>query len=195
MRTLHVDNRWGMECVGYHAQARPNTGTIAAIQTLQKDVTRRSPVPLHLIPASALHISVFTFLPAGPPSDRVDRAWREIHSALTSQGGCDLSQTAMSILFQRIAFTEKAIILLTSEQPAVYVQMRTQFRTILESLNLDAPSYDQTHLTIARYAESGTIDDCAVAPIEEGAVDFLASFETVQLCRERLFPSLTADRL
>lgn len=195
MRRLRADERWGLPCIGYHIQARPDRDSTANLQRLQQDTARTSPVALNLIPADALHLSVATLVAAQSFSDDGELQWFQIEGDVRRKLAAVPTRKEFSILFPSLAFTKKAVIVLTRDQPAALREAREGFGEVLTSFGMERPQYDQAHITIARYAESAALDEAALSSIERDDLAVVVGFHPFRLVRERRYPSLQIETI
>ncbi len=185
-----------MPCLGYHVQGRPDEAALDKILQLQRAVLATSPVALRLIPPEALHLSVITLISAEFPSDSICARWAEIEQAI---GDVSVSsgreENGFSVTLDRLEFTNRALIIFTPKQPKWLLDLRRQFSEILRSIGHDAPSYDRSHITIARYAESAQIPVSALQTMEKLDSPVRTRFDNIRLVRERRYPSLAIHSL
>lgn len=195
MRHLRADERWGLPCIGYHIQARPDYDSTANLQRLQQDTVRTSPIALNLIPADALHLSVATFVAAQSFSNDAELRWSQIEQDVRCKLAAVPTREEFSILFPRLAFTRKAVIVLTRDQPPALREARDGFGEVMTSFGMERPQYDQAHITIARYAESAALDEAALSSIERDDLAVAVGFHPFRLVRERRYPSLQTEAI
>jgi hypothetical protein len=192
MRSLEVDERWGLPCVGYHVQARPDRDAITTLRRLQQTIMQASPVALNLIPADALHLSVATLVPAQPPSELAEKQWSRIQRDASRELAA-LPSEEVSIIFRSLAFTRHALVLVTRDQAATLLRARSRFGDLLTSHGIKYLEYNQAHITIARYAESITLDERAFRSTESTELAIKVEFEPSRLIRELRYPSLQVE--
>lgn len=196
MRVFEADSRWAKKCVGYHIQARPDQATIDALLRVQCDVAAAFPSELHLVPPSAMHVTVVTLVAPQPISDVAEANWRKISAKM----GKELVELAcqkspVSVVFPRVQFTTQAVLVATNAQPGLFAEIRTRFGTLLESLGLPTRRYDQTHVTIARFAKAGTVEQGVLEWIEQTHLELRGDFDAVRLIRELRYPSLEIEEI
>jgi hypothetical protein len=194
VQRLEIDERWGMPCIGYHIQARPDRPSMEKLLVLQQIAANASPVALRLIPRAAIHLSVMTLVPAQPPSEIAERKWVEVKKVMGARSTMlPRYEEGLSVIFTGMRYTERALILVTQDQPVWLTEIREALGELLTSLQLPAPSYNQTHITIARYAERADIDDAAIQLIDQVPVNLTAQFDAVKPICERRYPSLEIE--
>lgn len=196
MRNLEADSLWGEVCLGYHIQARPDQTTIEALQLVQRQIAETTPVALHLVPPDSLHVSVVTLIAPQIELGAAESEWLRISKNLGRQLDELLCLAKPEpVLFPRLAFTPRALIVVTDSQPDVFSGLRLEYGKLFESIGLSARKYDQTHITIARFAEARSVDNSVLELIEREKIDLLGCFDAVRLVRERRYPSLEIDEL
>ena len=196
MRSFKADPYWAKPCLGYHVQARPNRATLSALADLQHTIAAASPVPLHLIPTAAMHVSVVTLISARADDRKKEAAWSKLSNSMVVELETMVREPlSISMTFRSLKFTSQAVIVSTDVQPAKFASLRSSFAALLDDLNLPASAYDQTHVTISRFAEDTQVQEHTIAAIEQSFVELSAEFDELLFVRERQYPSLLIDRL
>jgi hypothetical protein len=192
MPALEADPQWSMPCIGYHIQARPDQSSVSRLISLQRQIESSSRIALRVIPPGSLHLSVVTLIRAQPPSAIAEQQWMTISRSLDSEL-VTLARHAepLSIVLTGVAYTARAVIAFTEQQPDYLIEARSRFGDLLQSLGLAHSVYDRTHITIARYAENALLEG-ETTPQQIHLEVQLASIGPV--C-ERRYPSLEIEQL
>jgi hypothetical protein len=73
-----ADARWDQPCLAYNLQARIPRPILPVLRDLQGAVKKALAVPLHLVPAEALHISLFAIVPVSWPEQEKEPFWKAV---------------------------------------------------------------------------------------------------------------------
>ncbi len=193
---LVADPLWGHKCLAYHVQVQPDEATRNTLAELQKRIAPLLPIPLNLVPAGALHMSIVTLIPARSQAAGKNELWLRIRDEIRGEFDAQIRQAEpFALVFRRIDLMPDAIIVSTPEQPAIISDLRARAAAILERLGLQAPRYDRAHITLARYAASGRIEPDAIASIERDDLELCARFSRMRLVREVRYPSLDLEAI
>lgn len=194
MTLVDVDELWGVSCVGYHIQARPDQQSIRRLLGLQQIVLDASPVALNLIPPDALHLSIATLVEAQQPASG-EAKWAGIKSEIKSELQGLGEREPYSIVFENLAYSKYAIFVRTTSLPEGLVEIRQRFGALFRSMALAFPNYDQAHVTIARFAERAELTEAAANPFNWLDEPLIIQFEQARLVRESQYPSLQVKEI
>lgn len=193
---LVADPLWGQPCLAYDVQGQPDQMTRDTLADIQKRIAPLMPVPLNLVPAGALHMSIATLIPARAEAADKSALWLRIWGEIRSEFDAQIRQAEpFSLVFRRIDLMPDAIIIPTPEQPAIIRAVRARAAAMLERLGRPVPRYDRTHITLARYAASDRTEQDAIASIERDDLSLCVGFSRTRLVREDRYPSLDLTEL
>lgn len=162
--SLEADRFWARQCLGFHIQARPLSVTAKNLVALQRRLLAASPVTLLPIPANALHISVFTLVSAHSQERSKEELWTTIRKAMSKEMvALAYAKEPIPVTFRRLAFTPKAVIVATEDQPEPFRTLRVHLGALLRSLDLHAPRVRSNSRHDSPFR---TVDGCGSRAIE-----------------------------
>lgn len=189
-----ADDLWGKPCLAYHVQPTLRQETRAALADLQAALARRCPVPLHVAPPHALHVTIYALVPV---KDRFDKEgyWNSIAGPSFSlvERICR-GRPPIELHFSRLKVTDVAVIAVAEDDSGLIKALR---EAIAEELppppGLKPLRYDLVHTTLARYRSSEPLRQAEIERIEQMPVSIRSHVERIRIVRETLFPCLEAD--
>ena len=191
-----ADALWGQPCLSYLVQARVSDAALAALVERQAALPRQVALPLHLAPPRSLHVTVYgLILPRWPDAGKAAH-WSAIADASAARLRASLAECrGLALRFEHLAVTPGAIIALARDPSGTIDAMRRRFAEIARPATQPAPRYDIIHMTLARFARGGSVPRADVAAVEATALALDAAVTSVDLVRERVYPTLEVDIL
>lgn len=188
-----VDTLWFKWCSAYHLQLFPSAETVAVLCALQDMIERECDGPLLRVPPQSLHMTVVTLLNAANElSTSNDEVW-----SLKGNGWQETIETSISatfpfdLCFREVASSEAAIFLKAQEPP----ELRRLRSTISAAVSFEdwrpkPPSIG--HITLFRFSAEEWL---SMPNIDAGVLPIEFKVETLQLVKERRYPSVEVDTL
>ncbi|GAA3102686.1 hypothetical protein GCM10010520_54780 [Rhizobium viscosum] len=188
-----VDALWFKCCSAYHLQLFPASQTVSKLVALQDMIERECDGPLLRVPAQGLHMTVVTLLNAASQlSTSNDEVW-----SLKGKGWQETIERSLSatfpfdICFREVAASEAAIFLMAQEPP----ELRRLRSTISAAVSFEdwRPKPPRIgHITLFRFSAEEWL---SMPNIDAGLLPIEFKVETLQLVKERRYPSVEVDML
>jgi len=191
-----ADTIWGQPCLAYHVQPELSLETRAALGKLQAAIAERWPVPLHLAPPEALHVTLYALINVKDHFDK-EGYWRSIAepSRALMENLC-AGHGPLNLRFSRLKVTDTAVVAVATDETGLIERLR---KTIAEIIppppGLKPMRYNLIHSTLARYRTADTIPDDVVQAVEAVPVSIAAPVPRLKIIRETIFPCQVLDEI
>ncbi|MCB8821608.1 hypothetical protein [Microvirga rosea] len=184
-----ADDIWGQECLAYHVQPDLSLETRASLKALQTALAERWPVPLHLAPSGALHVTLYALVQVKARFDK-EGYWSAIAEPCRAllESLCE-GQGPLTLRFSKLKVTDTAIIAVATDETGLIATIRENIADLIPPPpGLKPMRYDLIHSTLARYRTSDVIPDSVMRDVEAIPVSIGAPVERLKIIRETLFP-------
>jgi hypothetical protein len=189
MVQITADDIWGQPCLAYHVQPDLSDETRAALSALQQPIAERCPVPLHLAPSGALHVTLYALVLVKAEFDK-EAYWSSIEapSRALLERLCT-GRGAITLHFSQLRVMDTAVIAVAQETSGLIEAIRDGIADIIPPPPGHKPlRYDLIHTTLARYQASGMLPQESVEAIESLPVSVEARVGRIKIVRETVFP-------
>jgi hypothetical protein len=188
-----ADRRWGTPCLAYNVQLDPSPDAVRALTQIQPQVAALCPMPLHLIPAECLHVSVYAIAPFHWASPDKEAYWRKIAPSCLAELRDACGRRGPSTLcFTALRVTPHAVIATARDDAGLVGTLRGRLRGVADP-EVPTPAYDLVHTTLARFAADGALDGETLGSITSLTVRVSFEVAAVRIVRECLYPSLVLE--
>lgn len=189
-----ADDLCGKPCLGYKIQVGVPEEAARRFGAIQEALRAGLPGPLYLCPPRSLHVSIFTLISARSTHAGKEAQWQSFAaSSIADLEELCCGEPCIDLVFDRLRVTPSAVIALAGGRSAAIDAIRRHFTEVLHEAGLDAPSYDLTHVTLARFTREFTLPDETVATVAALPVSIDARVGAVDLVRELVYPALECD--
>lgn len=191
-----ADPLWGRKALSYTiaAFAAPAWQAEAAPVLQAIADAAGAPQALHLTPAPALHVSLYSVTPVRLDFDK-PAYWREHRETVLAllENWCR-SRPPGSLRFRELRALPAAVVAVAARNDAVW-ELRQQLAEALPPPPGGAPRYDMIHMTLARYAEPAMLPADFAARIGAMPLDLVFRPDAVTVMGEAIYPSLAYDSI
>jgi hypothetical protein len=191
-----ADPWWEQPCLAYNLQARLPRASVGWLMRMQECLTREVSAPVNVVPALALHVSLYSPVPFSWPADAKEAFWLSkrphILNLMPEIANCC---SALELHFEATRVFPSAVVAIARDETESVRRIRQRIADVCRHPTLPAPTYDIIHCTLARFAAKATISSDELQAYESNWRPFSTRIQTLVLVRERRYPSLDVDEI
>jgi hypothetical protein len=159
-------------------------------------VAERWPVPLHLAPPEALHVTLYALIQVKERFDK-EGYWRRIAEPCRAlmESLCT-GHRPLELRFSRLNVTDTAIIAVATDETGLIETLREKIAALIPPPpGLEPMRYNLIHSTLARYRTPDAVPDGIIEAVEAIPVSVIAPVDRLKIIRETLFPCQELDEI
>lgn len=188
------DALWGEPCLAYHLQGRLPAEATTALARMQRYAARELSAPVHLVPAEALHVSLYSLIPVHWPEEAKEPFWNAQQARLLELLP-ELTRACSGLVLEleSTRLFPSAVVAVARDTSGTIAALRRRLAQLFRHPTLPPPSYDLIHCTLARFATSASLPASERHAYEAHWRSFSTPLRALALVREQRYPSLEVE--
>lgn len=191
-----ADTIWGQPCLAYHVQPELSPETQASLGELRETVAALWPVPLHIAPPHALHVTLYALINVKDHFDK-EGYWTSISEPCRALlDDLCTGHRPLELRFSQLKVTDTAIIATATDETGFIMRMRERIAELIPPPpGLQPMRYNLIHSTLARYRTADAIPDNVVQAVEAIPVSIAAPVPGLKIVSESIFPCQVMEQI